>query len=372
MAEEFHRLFEPLSTMQDFGTRMAKCMEAISRIDKDDVAVGVTAKTEAARFDKVSLHHYQTPEGSTIKTDPVLIVYGLIGRYTMIDLQEDRSLVRNLLARGVDLYVVDWGYPSRADQFLTFDDYVCDYLDACVNHICAAHGIDSLNLFGICEGGVFTTMYAAHQPKKVKNLILSITPIDFSADSQDEDPSHGFLNLWIRNISHDDLDDLVNAFGNLPGELMGSVFQAITPIRSMTKYNLDLLNAATDDKKLLNFLRMEKWLADRPHHPGSAAKQWLIELYKENRLVEGSFQLEGKPVRLKKITMPVLNIFAEYDHIVPPPCSAALKKYVGSKDYSELALPGGHVGIYVSSKLQGIVADGIFQWLLQRQDKQVV
>ena len=60
----------------------------------------------------------------------MLIAYGLIGRYTMADLQEDRSLVRNLLNLGVDLYVIDWGHPSRADRYLTVDDYVEGYLAA--------------------------------------------------------------------------------------------------------------------------------------------------------------------------------------------------------------------------------------------------
>jgi poly(3-hydroxyalkanoate) synthetase len=77
---------------------------------------------------------------------------------------------------------------------------------------------------------------------------------------------------------------------------MASVFQLMTPVRSMTKYNIDLLDVVEDDKKLMNFLRMEKGLADRPHHPGAAAKQWLIELYKENRLVKGTFELDGEAV----------------------------------------------------------------------------
>ena len=367
MNKDIDDFFDPIETMLDFGTQIAKSAEAISNLNYNDVTVGATPKVTVTQIDKVTLYHYKSLSNDKPKTAPVLIAYGLVGRYTMIDLQEDRSLVRNLLARGVDLYVVDWGNPSRADQFLTFDDYVCYYLDECVNHICNANNIDDVTLFGICEGGVFTAMYAAKYPEKVNNLILSITPIDFEADSKDEDPSHGFLNLWLRNIQTEDINNLIDAYGNLPGELMGSVFQAMTPIRSMTKYNLDLLNAASDDDKLLNFLRMEKWLADRPNHPGGAAKQWLIELYKENKLVKGTFELEGEPVNLKNITMPVLNIFAERDHIIPPPCSSALGEYIGSKDYQEFALPGGHVGIYVSSKLQGIVGDGISQWLLARQ-----
>ena len=98
----------------------------------------------------------------------MLIVYGLIGRYTMADLQEDRSLVRNLLNLGVDLYVVDWGNPSRADRWLTLDDYIDGYLAECVEAIRERHGIDKVSLLGICEGGVFTTCYAALHPETIK------------------------------------------------------------------------------------------------------------------------------------------------------------------------------------------------------------
>ena len=116
----------------------------------------------------------------------MLIVYSLIGRHTMTDLQEDRSLVRNLLKQGVDLWVVDWGNASRADRWLTIDDYVSGYLDDCVTAMCDAAGVDKVNLLGICEGGVFTLAYAALEPDRVQNLVLTITPLDFHADEDDE------------------------------------------------------------------------------------------------------------------------------------------------------------------------------------------
>ena len=380
MSPLFSPLFQPLpgfSTIDimekmsahfsDLSADLAKGAEVFSTLTEDDVEVASTEKVKVAEFDKVTLYRYQPLEGVETKTDPVLIVYGLIGSYTMIDLQEDRSLVRNLLSRGVDLYVVHWGYPSRADQHLKMEDYVCDYLDSCVEHICETTQQQALTLFGICEGGVFTTMYTAMYPERVNKLMTSITPIDFAAYTEDQTLGHGFLNLWIENLHEEDIDRLLKATGNLSGELMGAVFQAITPIRTLTKYNLDLLNVSSDESKLLNFFRMEKWLADRPHHPAAAAREWLIDLYKENKLVKGNFVLEGKNVDLKNITMPVLNIYAERDHIIPPPCSKSLGKYVGSNDYSELAIPGGHVGIYVSGKLQGFVGDNIAQWLIERQ-----
>jgi polyhydroxyalkanoate synthase len=108
---------------------------------------------------------------------------------------------------------------------------------------------------------------------------------------------------------------------------------------------------------------MEKWLKDRPHHPGEAAKQWLKDLYQQNKLVKGEFELSGRKVDLTKLTMPVLNVYAQDDHIIPPGSSQALAKFVDKKKYTELALPGGHVGVFVSGKSQGIVGKGVFNWL---------
>jgi polyhydroxyalkanoate synthase len=102
---------------------------------------------------------------------------------------------------------------------------------------------------------------------------------------------------------------------------MGAVFSMMTPMRSLSKYNVELLDVVDDETKLLNFLRMEKWLADRPHHPGEAAKQWLKDLYQENKLIKNNWELGGRRVDLKNVTMPVLNIYAEADHIIPHrPC----------------------------------------------------
>src|ERR1700694_145485 len=144
---------------------------------------------------------------------------------------------------------------------------------------------------------------------------------------------------------------------------MSVLFSMMTPVNALTKYNLGLLDVMDDEKKLLNFLRMEKWLAHRPHRPGQRGQPWLKDLYTGNQLVKGEFRLGGEKVNLRKITMPVLNIFAQEDHIIPPKSSQALKKQVGTKDYTELPLPGGHVGVFVSGKSQGILGKNIYGWL---------
>jgi polyhydroxyalkanoate synthase len=346
----------------DFTRRMKQGWELLDKTRDRDVKIATTPKREVFRQDKTVLYHYEPVAKKAVRT-PVLMAYGLVGRYTMADLQEDRSLVRNLLAQGVDLYVVDWGTASRGDRWLNLEDYIDGYLGDCVDFIRREQGIDKVSLLGICEGGVFTTCYAARNPEKVKSLTLTITPIDFHAGTKGAPLHHGLIGLWARSMTKEDVDRLIEANGNLPGELMSFVFSMMTPANSMTKYNLGLFDVMDDEKKLLNFLRMEKWLADRPDHPGEAAKQWLKDLYQDNLLVKGEFKLAGETVDLKKIGMPVLNVFAEEDHIVPPKSSQALKSLIGTRDYTELPLPGGHVGVFVSGKSQGILGKSIFGWL---------
>ena len=107
---------EPEQAMREAASladKIARGTELFARLRDEEVAIATTPKDEVWRQDKVTLHHYRPLAEKKVPT-PVLIVYGLIGRYTMADLQEDRSLVRNLLKLGLDLYVVDWGKIGRA------------------------------------------------------------------------------------------------------------------------------------------------------------------------------------------------------------------------------------------------------------------
>lgn len=353
---------QAVSEAAEVGKKMLTGTRMLDRLRDQDVQIATTPKDQVWQQDKVTLYRYRPLAEPTVKT-PVLITYGLVGRWTMTDLQDDRSLVQNLLRLGMDLYVVDWGNPSRADRYLTLDDYICGYLDGCVSEMCRRAGVDKVNLLGVCEGGAFTVCYAALEPERVNTLTLTITPVDFHADTLEDRPGHGFINLWTRSLTPEDIDRMIEANGNLPGEFMGAVFNQMTPVRNLTKYNVDLLDVVDDEKKLLNWLRMEKWIADRPDHPGEAAKQWLKDLYQQNKLVKGELELDGRRVDLSHITMPVLNVYAKDDHIIPPATSRALAGKVGTKEYEELGLPGGHVGVFVGGKSQKLFAPAVAKFL---------
>src|SRR4051794_14748732 len=252
--------------------RPPRFAQGLTSLSASGVGICPTPKDEVWRRDKVVLYRYRPITERRIK-QPMLIAFSVVGRHTIVDLQEDRSIVQAFLERGIDVYVLDWGTATRADRWLTIDDYVNDYIAGAVAAIRARENGEKVSLLGICEGGTFSLCYAALHPETLQSLILVVTPIDFHGEDPDTPPGHGFINVWSRNIPPAELDRLIEVHGNMPGELMGHVFAHLTPMRTLLKYNLDLMGLAADRDKLLNFLRMEKWIADRPPHPGEVIKQ---------------------------------------------------------------------------------------------------
>jgi polyhydroxyalkanoate synthase subunit PhaC len=354
-----------LRELQEFQRKLTQGADYLGKLTEEDIAIATAPKEEVWREDMVTLYRY-TPTVEKPLPVPVLIAYALVGRYQMIDLEAHRSFVRKLLAQGLDIYMVDWGHPKRAQRWLTIDDYVNDYLDSCVDVIRKRHGIDKINLLGICQGGVFSLCYAALHPEKLKTLVLTVTPVDFHADKNEPLLGAGYMNLWTRAVKPEDVDRTVEAMGSMPGYMVGFAFLMMNPVSNITKYTTELVEILDDKAKLLNFLKMERWIADRPGHPGEVLRQWLKDLYQDNKLVKNELVLGGKRVDLRNIDVPVLNVYATGDVIVPPCSTKNLHGKFGTTDYSEIPVPGGHIGTFVGAKAQNTLAPAIVDWLKKR------
>jgi polyhydroxyalkanoate synthase len=312
--------------------------------------------------DRVKLKHYFRPEAAENKLKtPLLVVYALINRETMLDLQPDRSVVKTFLHDGIDLYMVDWGYPTRKDRYLTIDDHINGYMDNIVDFIRKRHQIPKVNLMGICMGGTFSIMYSALHPEKIKNLITTVTPSGFDTDK-------GLLHVWMRDI---DVDKMIRAYGNIPGDLMNLGFLMLNPARLMIDKYVGFMENMDNKDFVENFVRMERWIFDSPDIPGETFRQFVEDCYKKNLLIQSKMYLNGKRVDLKKLTMPMLNFFGKYDHLVPPESCDQITKAVGSKDTEDVCLETGHIGIYVSSKFQRQFAPKIAQWLKARDQDEL-
>ena len=347
---------EPAHALAEMSTTQRKLGAALQTLRSvDEVDFGVTDKEAIYREDKLVVYRFKGDKPPTAKV-PILIVYALVNRPYMVDLQSDRSMVRNLLARGEDVYLIDWGYPDGADRWLTLDDYINGYIDRSVDAVAKQSGVGKINLLGICQGGAFSLCYAATHAQKVKNLITMVTPVDFHTPEN-------MLSNWTRGM---DVDLFVDTLGNVPADLMNLCYLMLKPVRLNQQKYIGLVDILDDKVELENFLRMEKWIFDSPDQAGEAFRQFMKDFYQGNKLVKGGLKIGERDVRLSDITMPVLNVFAEQDHLVPPSSSRVLGEHVGTRDYTQIAFRGGHIGIYVSARAQREVPTAIHDWLAKR------
>jgi polyhydroxyalkanoate synthase len=342
-----------LKEIEKYSSRLNQITETL--LKTEDVDLATSPKDLVFQQDTMKLYHFRPTKKKTCPV-PLLITYALVNRETMMDLEEGRSLIRNLLDKGLDIYMIVWGYPSRVDRYVTLDDYIDMYIDDCVEYIRKEKGLEKINLMGVCQGGTFSTIYTALYPKKILNFIAMVTPIDFHTDD-------GLLNIWSR---HMDVDLMVDTLGNIPGDFMNLGFLMLKPFQLMMDKYIGMVDGAKDAARVKSFLKMEKWIFDSPDQAGEAFRKFVNECFKKNSLIKGELEIGGRKVDLKKIDMPLLNIYAEQDHLVPPSSSKPLGSLVSTKDVTTKSFPVGHIGMYVSSKSQKELAPTIAEWVIER------
>lgn len=345
-----HNIFEKMQ--QEVATKTEKFLKGYQLLSEvEDVDVATADKELVFSVDKLRLYRYKS-EKVSCKT-PLLLAYALVNRHDMLDLQPDRSLIRNLVANGIDVYMIDWGYPARTDRYLTMSDYINGYIDDCVEYIRKAHKVNKINLAGICQGGTFSAIYASLNPAKVNTLTTFVAPFDFSTDD-------GLLFRWSKSL---DVDKLVDGNdGLVPGEFLNFGFDQLKPLSKFKKY-YTLVDMMDDKDKMMNFLRMEKWVADSPSQAGECYRQFIKDLYQQNKLIKGELIIDGQKINLKNITCPVMTVYAEADHLVPPSATKPLNDVISSKDKELYGFPGGHIGVFVGNRSQKELGPKVSNWL---------
>jgi polyhydroxyalkanoate synthase len=325
--------------------------------DAGSVRVGETPSDVVYTENKLELHRYE-PLTDRQHPVPILVVYALINRPYILDLQPNRSVVRRLLEAGHDVYLVDWNEPSQLDHALGLYDYVERYLDDCVEEIRARSGQDAINVLGYCMGGTLSAMYAALHPENVNALGLMATGLYF-------DDTGGILELWGDEAYYDPRA-VTERYGNVPGEFLDVGFALMDPVaNSLTKY-VHLFDRLENEDFVENFARMETWLADSVDVAGEVYAEFLEEIYQHNRLYENDLTIGGEHVDVTRIDMPLLQIVGERDHLVPPAASKPFNDVVGTDDVTTIEYPTGHVGLAMSQRSHRDVWPEVAEWFLEQ------
>ncbi len=350
---------DPLElAMQEAKENIRKVEKARSILhDASSIQVGQTPHEVIEDTRTYRLLHYQPMVANTAKT-PILTVYALINKAYVLDLQPDKSWIRNLLSQGLDVYMIYWKDPTNVDKYVTFDDYVNVYIDDCVDIVRSKNKVDQVTLHGYCMGATMSAMYTSFHQEKVRNLAVLAPVIDTSKDT-----------TVIANMArHMDVNKMLDSIGNFPPEQLYALYSALKPFKQgMAKY-FNLVQNIDNDSFVGNFLRIEKWLYDTPAICGGVFKQWIDDVYKNNLLIKNEMMIGNKRVDLSKITVPLLNLVADEDHLVSPECSSPLNDAVSSTDKRLMHFHTGHVGLIASSYSQNNVLPKVGQWLKARSN----
>lgn len=311
-------------------------------------------------YDKLKLYHYHPRKKKTKKAKqniPTLVVFATVNRPEILDLFPERSLIGGLLQQELDVYLLDWGYPTDEDKHISFADYI-EYLRITIDALRDYSGSKKINLLGVCQGGLISLCYATLY-RTLQNLILISTPVDF----------HTKDNLIGQFMQGLDLTALQKNNHNIAGDLLTQFFIYLRPFELIGKKYLRYVDNIFDETATKNFLQVEKWLHDAPDQTLQSFYDFIHYFYKKNLLMQEKLILNKKKIDLKKVKVPVLNIMASSDEIIPPSASSALKEKIGTKNYEELMFPSGHIGIYVSEKVGKALPLAIGLWLQKNADK---
>jgi polyhydroxyalkanoate synthase len=207
-------------------------------------------------------------------------------------------------------------------------------------------------------GGAMSTMFTAVYPELVKNLILLAAPIDFSS-------RESLLHLWT-DEKYCDIDAIIDTYGNCPGTFLQNAFLMMKPVQNLYEKYSTFYDKMYDSRFVENFFAMEKWGNDNIPVAGETFREFVKMLYQRNQLVKGEFRLGDIPVKLDRISCPLLLLTARDDHLVVPSSTEGIIPHVASTDVKSMMINAGHVGLVVSSKAQKEFWPEATRWIADR------
>lgn len=317
--------------------------------------VGQTPATVVWTEGRARLLRY-TPQVTPTFPVPLLCVPSLINRYYVMDLLPERSLVRYLVGRGVDVYMLDWGTATPVDRYRPFDEYITGLLRHAVAAICRMTGQRAVSLLGYCMGGLFAILYTALYPDEVRTLINLAGPVNYHDD--------GIYSLWTRP-EWLDADLYVDTLGNIPAPLLNVTFNLVRPTNELIQA-LNYWERGDDEGFLRRFAAMQIWLNDPTPFPGEAFRKYIKDFYQRNLLVEGGLQVAGQPIDLGTIITPTLTIAARQDHIAPWRSVTLLHDLIASADKTVIVLESGHIGMVIGADAHATLWPQLGDWLVAR------
>lgn len=349
------------TVVTDQFTALEEKLATFTKAVTTRVAIAQTPKELIWTLNKARLYRYVpvVPEEQRHPV-PLLLVFALMNRPYILDLRPGHSFVEFMVKSGYDLYLLDWGAPGIEDKNLKFDDYTLDYLPRAIRKLKTVSGVREFSMLGWCIGAILTTVYAALKSDDgLRNLILLTAPLDFS------DKEHLTFSRWV-DERYFDVDKVLAAFGNMPGEMIDYGAKALKPVENYIGNYLKLWDNVENPQVVEAWRSMNTWVTDNIPLAGATFRQLIVDLYRNDRLMRGEWLIRGQRVDLSRIHANLLTVIAAGDHITPPCQSESILSKVSSRDKELFHVPGGHIGIMAGSGANKRTWPHIDGWLRSR------
>jgi len=286
---------------------------AMTQTDETAFRVGenvATAKGEVVYRNRlIEIIHY-APTRRKMRERPMLIFPPWINKFYVLDLQPENSMIRWLLSKRINTFVVSWRSADIETRNFKWDDYVEQGALTALDFVTKETGATDINTIGYCIGGTLLTSTMAHMAQKSDKRIHSATLFASQSDFEEA----GELKVFTSEEGCDYLDTVIeDNDGLMPGGMMGETFNWLRPTDLVWRYVVDNYMLGKPPKPF----DLLYWNADQTNIPGPTHKTYLKQLYNRNELARGTFKVLGTPVSMADITTPIFVQASRSDHICP-------------------------------------------------------
>jgi polyhydroxyalkanoate synthase len=284
--------------------------------------------------DLMQLIHY-TPITEKTYSIPLLIIPPWINKYYILDLTEQDSFIKWILANGYEVFLISWINPDAKLSNKSFDNYMLEGPIEAINFIKKITNKEHVNLFGYCLGGTLACITQAYLTNKEDSTVKSATLLATLLDFEDS----GDILVFIDDDQLQKIEEKMLEDGYYDGNYMTTTFSLL---RSNDMIWSFFINNYLLGKEPIPF-DILYWNADSTRLPAKMHSFYLRNMYLENNLCKpNKLKVANTPIDLRKIKIPCYFLGAFDDHIAPWKATFKATKLLGNK--IKFVLSGsGHV-----------------------------
>ncbi len=352
--------FDPTASIEQMRELMDKTIQrsvkGLDFVRAGRADVGMTPKDLIYDEGTLKLYHYR-PQTDEIYRIPIIIVMATTNKGFVFDLIPGQSMVEYLVKAGFDVFMIDWDPPMMQERGLGLADYTHRFLPRCIEEVQRETGEEDVNIVAYCQGGVLSLIYAAtHTDGPLRNLVCLTTPVNFD--------EMGLFKHWA-NEEYMDLDNLVDTLGVIPASFIEAGFEMLRPAQR-TAGQMRVWDQMWNDDFVRSYRAFQRWGDETLPLAGEYYRDCTRDLMWGNKLYKRTLEVNGQVVDLANISIPMMGVMAEHDHIATYGATKPLMDLVSSEDKNELVLKGGHVSLIAGPNAVRRMWPAVNSWLAER------